>query len=107
MGQSGSSALPGFGRAVLLRPPVFNYPASESRARARNTAKPPRSTPNPLARIFTHVLPLLRVALAIAQSMMKSTGLKGPGGWVRFGQAVLPESNPAFDCEFQIVRRAE
>src|SRR5687767_8802016 len=65
-------------------------------------------------RIFPDVLPLLRVALAIAHSMMKPARLKSVGRrccaaliFKTLGGAVFPKRNPAFDGEFQIARSAE
>ena len=58
-------------------------------------------------RILADVLPLLCVTFAIAQAMMKTTGLKFSGVGKRFCQPVLPKSNPTLDGEFQITRRAE
>ncbi len=58
-------------------------------------------------RILPDVLPFLRVALAVTHSMMKYARLKRPCVQMCFGKAVFPETNPSFDREFQITRRAE
>jgi len=58
-------------------------------------------------RILANILPLLRVTFAVAQPMMKSAGLKFPCIGRCFRQPVFPETHPAFEGEFQIVRRAE
>ena len=58
-------------------------------------------------RILTNVLPLLRVAFAIAQPVMETTVLKSSRIGNRFSQPVFPEPQPAFNGEFQIMRHAE
>lgn len=58
-------------------------------------------------RILADVLPLLRIALAVSQSMMKSAGLKCSCVRMSFRKAILPETHPAFDGEFQVAWRAE
>ena len=58
-------------------------------------------------RIFAHVLPFFRVALAASQPMMKPDGLKSTRLGSCFGEAILPKGNPAFDREFQIARRTK
>ena len=39
--------------------------------------------------------------------MMKSARLKCSSAWMHFGKPIFPETNPTFDSELQIVRRAE
>jgi len=58
-------------------------------------------------RILPHILPLLRIVLAIAQPMMKSASLKNSRAWMRFSKTVFPETDPTLNREFQIARRAE
>ena len=69
-------------------------------------------------RILANVLPLLRVTFVVAQSVVKTAGLKFPKHVAgrrrrvalilqRLCQPVFPETHPAFDGEFQITRRAE
>src|ERR1035437_6836367 len=58
-------------------------------------------------RILADVLPLLRVTLAVTQTMMKAARLKRAGVRMHFGKAIFPEPNPTFDGELQVVRGAE
>src|SRR5437667_3398542 len=70
-------------------------------------ANRPAGQPGRFAPDFPHVLPLQRVAFAVAQAMVKTTVLESAGVRVDFREAVFPESNPALSREFQITRRAE
>ena len=58
-------------------------------------------------RILADILPLLRVTFPITQTMMKTACLKSSRVRMRFGEAVLPETHPTLDGEFQIARCAE
>src|SRR5690349_24456640 len=58
-------------------------------------------------RIFPDVLPLVRVALAVAQPVMKSASLNRSGIWMRFGKSVFPEANPTLNGELRITGRAK
>jgi hypothetical protein len=57
--------------------------------------------------IFPNINPLLGVALAIPQAMMETAVLELAGVGTRLGEPVFSESDPAFDGEPQVLRRAE
>ncbi|HEU5396517.1 MAG TPA: hypothetical protein VFV81_05065 [Verrucomicrobiae bacterium] len=57
--------------------------------------------------ILANVSPLLRIALAVSQPMVKSTRLKCPGVRMYFGETIFPKAHPAFDSESQIPWGAE
>jgi hypothetical protein len=143
MGQSSSSALPNVGGGPA-GPPRAAAPPIQSISRPPNLMHASKVRPILRAfdqsspeRILANVLPLLRVALAVAHAMMKSARLKFPylagrtcwsvrgraaalpyqmgvGRRCRaaqtfhlLGEAIFPEAHPAFDGELQITRRAE
>ena len=58
-------------------------------------------------RVLAHVLPLLRVTLAIAQPMMKPATLKRADIRVPLRESIFPKGNPSFDFEPEIMWRAK
>jgi len=58
-------------------------------------------------RVLAGVLPLVRVAFLVPQSMMKTAGWKRSQGHSFLGELILPKTDPAFDGKFQIFRCAE
>ena len=58
-------------------------------------------------RILPHVLPLLRIAFAIVQAMVKPATLERPNIRMRLGKLIFPERHPLLDGELQITRRSE
>jgi len=57
--------------------------------------------------ILTNILPPLRIVLAVTQPMMKTASLKSSRIWMHFREAVFPETHPALDGKFQIMRCTE
>ena len=107
-GQSGSFALPALtvGRRCCAAPISISGKMNRIHAPAIRPIPGTRyqSGPN---RICADVLPLLGVAFAIAQAVMKATGLKCSRGGKCFRQPVFPETQPSLNGEIQITRRTE
>ena len=106
-GLTGRSALPNRGRAVLPRRPNSTRRPTDFMHAAK--VRPVFRSFHQFVpdRIFSDVLPFLRVAFAIAQAMMKAACLKSSRVGMRLGEAVFPKCDPAFDGEIQIARRTE
>ena len=58
-------------------------------------------------RIFTDILPFLRIAFSATQTMMETGALKSSSLVAGFRKLALPKRHPVFDSKLQVIRRAK